>query len=173
MRHRKKDSISTLPQAATTVASAWAPSVDASSTVPAASAESGAVRKCHVCKELVVTYAGLEIKLRALDASSRCGCPSCLLIARVLEEYGVKLTTDDNVYLFVEGESTLKLRFDSLNDKGTTEEFDIFIPQGRFSYIRQQFGRTKYTRHHLPMAVYRVETHSAWEFDCRSRSRSS
>jgi hypothetical protein len=171
MRHRKKDSISTLPQAATTVASAWAPSVDASSTVPAASAESGAVRKCHVCKELVVTYAGLEIKLLALDASSRCGCPSCLLIAGVLEGYGVKLTTDDNVYLFVEEDSTLKLRFN--NNKGTKEEFDLFIPQGRFSYIRQQFGRTKHNRHHLPMAVYRTETHSAWEFDCRSRSRSS
>lgn len=125
---RRSDSY--VQQTGTTIASTWTPSVDSTTAVLPASAPGNILLKCAVCKDLLVKNDGLDMSFRAMCAASRSGCQSCSLVAHVLRAYGVDLTTDGNVYLLVEGDSTLKLRFDGAIFEGTLEEVDLFVLEG-------------------------------------------
>lgn len=151
-------SIWALPQAATTIASAWTPVVDSATAVLPASVPKIVLHECTVCKNLVVTSNGLDMSFHAMNAASRSGCQSCSLVACVLREYELNLTTDDNVHLFVEGDGTLKLRFDSSSHEDTTEEIDLFIFESKSLYFESRSIVTKHNRQYLPMAVYKTET---------------
>jgi len=156
-------SIWALPQAATTIASAWTPIMDSATAVLPASVPINVLHECTVCKNLAVTSNGLDMSFHAMNAASRTGCQSCSLVACVLREYGLDLTTDDNVYLFFEGDGTLKLRFDSSSHEDTTEEIDLFILEGGSLYLESGSVITKHNRQYLPLAIYKTETTRARE----------
>lgn len=156
-------SIWALPQAATILASAWTPSVDSAIAVLPASVPKNILRERAVCKNLVVTSNGLDMSFHATSAVSRSGCQSCSVVTCVLREYGMNLRTDDNVHLFVEEDSALKLRFDSMSHEGTTEEVYLFIIESGSSCNGSGLVCAKHNRQYLPMAVYKTETNRARE----------